>query len=288
MGWHALRNEGRGLPLLHALRSSGRATRALKCRRASDFCCPKRPGPPSVTLTRLIAPAQPAAVRAIIPGSWRLPTIYRPSATCRPTRSSPIAATCAGSSSGSANARSPACRSIELADYAGWLHGQQLAPASLARHLVSLKLFFRYLQLEGVLAENAAELLGSQKLWQRVPVVLAPHQVNRLFDCPRQGDPSWRRDRAMLELLYATGCRASELSSLEVRDVHLDEGYLHVSRQRGQTAVGSLGTPGGRGRGRCISNTSGPPALGLPRRRRLGCFCLARGVVCAARGFGSW
>jgi len=113
----------------------------------------------------------------------------------------------------------------ELAVYAGWLHDQKLAPASLARHLVSLKLFFRYLQLEGVLAENAAELLGSQKLWQRVPVVLAPHQVNRLFECPRPGDPSWRRDRAMLELLYATGCRASELSTLEVRDVHLDAGY---------------------------------------------------------------
>ena len=119
----------------------------------------------------------------------------------------------------------PALSVNELAEYAGWLHDQKLAPASLARHLVSLKLFFRYLQLEGVLSDNAAELLGSQKLWQRVPVVLAPHQVNRLFDCPREGRPSWRRDRAMLELLYATGCRASELSALEVRDVHQDAGF---------------------------------------------------------------
>ena len=71
----------------------------------------------------------------------------------------------------------PALSINELADYAGWLHEQKLAPASVARHLVSLKLFFRYLQLEGVLTDNLAELLGSQKLWQRVPVVLAPHQV---------------------------------------------------------------------------------------------------------------
>ena len=53
----------------------------------------------------------------------------------------------------------------ELADYAGWLHQHKLASASIARHLASLRIFFRYLQLEGLLSENLAELLGSQKLW---------------------------------------------------------------------------------------------------------------------------
>jgi integrase/recombinase XerD len=113
----------------------------------------------------------------------------------------------------------------DLADYVGWLGGQSLAPASVARHLVSLKVFFRYLQLEGVLRDNLAELLGSQKLWQRVPKVLAPETVDRLLAAPRQRDNLWRRDRALLELLYATGCRASEVSCLRVSDVHLDEGY---------------------------------------------------------------
>ncbi len=113
----------------------------------------------------------------------------------------------------------------DLADYTTWLHNKELAPASLARHLVSLKVFFRYLQLEGVLQDNRAELLGSQKLWQRVPQVLSPEQINRLFDSPRSYDPFWRRDRAMLELLYATGCRASELSNLKLEDVHFDQGF---------------------------------------------------------------
>jgi integrase/recombinase XerD len=113
----------------------------------------------------------------------------------------------------------------DLADYATWLHQKRLAPSSLARHLVSLKLFFRYLQLEGVLEENLAELLGSQKLWQRVPKVLSPEQINRLFESPNKRDPFWRRDRALLELLYATGCRASEISNLKLRDMHLDEGF---------------------------------------------------------------
>ena len=113
----------------------------------------------------------------------------------------------------------------DLADYTSWLHEKKLAPASLARHIVSLKVFFRYLQLEGALKDNLAELLGSQKLWQRVPKVLSPGQVNQLLLSPRASDPFWRRDRAMLELLYATGCRASELSNLQLQDVHAEEGY---------------------------------------------------------------
>jgi integrase/recombinase XerD len=113
----------------------------------------------------------------------------------------------------------------DLGDYAGWLAQQQLAPASIARHLVSLRVFFRYLQLEGVLQENLAELLGSQKLWERIPKVLTPQQVEKLLEAPGPHDPLWRRDRAMLELLYATGCRVSELAHLRLQDLHLLEGY---------------------------------------------------------------
>lgn len=119
----------------------------------------------------------------------------------------------------------PGLKITDLADYAGWLHEQQLAPASLARHLVSLKLFFRYLQLENLLRDNLAELLGSQKLWQRIPVVMSPEMVDRMLAGPREGTKCWRRDRALLELLYATGCRASELSGMQTRDVHLEGGY---------------------------------------------------------------
>ena len=105
------------------------------------------------------------------------------------------------------------------------MSGHELAPASIARHIVSLKVFFRYLQLEGALADNLAELLGSQKLWERVPKVLSVAQVDRLLAAPGRTDPWYRRDRALLELLYATGCRASELSRLKLCDVHLDDCY---------------------------------------------------------------
>jgi integrase/recombinase XerD len=100
-----------------------------------------------------------------------------------------------------------------------------LAPASLARNLVSVKMFYRYLQLEGVIRSNVAELLGSQKLWKRVPEVLTPEEVDRLLAAPAPRDPWFRRDRALLELLYATGCRAGEVTTLRLVDVHLAEGY---------------------------------------------------------------
>ncbi len=113
----------------------------------------------------------------------------------------------------------------DLGDYAAWLGQQALAPASIARHLVSLRVFFRYLQLEGILQENLAELLGSQKIWERIPRVLTPQQVEKLLEAPAPHDPFWRRDRAILELLYATGCRVSELAHLRLQDLHLDQGY---------------------------------------------------------------
>ncbi|HZN36203.1 MAG TPA: site-specific tyrosine recombinase XerD [Pirellulaceae bacterium] len=113
----------------------------------------------------------------------------------------------------------------ELSDYMGWLQTKKLAPPSVARHIVALKLFYRYLQLEGVVRDNPAELLGTQKMWQRVPEVLSAALVEKLLSAPQPYDAYWRRDRALLELLYATGCRASEVSNLKLADLHLAERY---------------------------------------------------------------
>jgi integrase/recombinase XerD len=113
----------------------------------------------------------------------------------------------------------------DLSDYMGWLKERKLAPPSIARHIVSLKIFYRYLQLEGIARDNPAELLGTQKMWERMPGVLTPGMVQKLLEAPKAYDAFFRRDRAMLELLYATGCRASEISNLTLRDLHLSERY---------------------------------------------------------------
>ncbi|MBN1853972.1 MAG: site-specific tyrosine recombinase XerD [Pirellulales bacterium] len=113
----------------------------------------------------------------------------------------------------------------DLGGYPAWLGEQNLASSSICRHVVSLKMFFRYLQLEGTLRENQAELLASRRLWQRVPSVLSPRDVDRLLAAPSRREPHWRRDRAVLELMYATGCRVSELANLNVQDLQLDQHY---------------------------------------------------------------
>lgn len=113
----------------------------------------------------------------------------------------------------------------DLSGYPPWLKESGLAPTSVSRHIASLRVFFRYLQLEGLLKESQADLLTAQKLWQKIPTVLPPGQVDKLLAAPQRGEPLWRRDRAILELLYATGCRVSELSTLKLSDLHLDERY---------------------------------------------------------------
>ena len=129
----------------------------------------------------------------------------------------------------------------ELADFVGHLSELQLAPASIARHIVAVKMFFRYLQLEGVLVDNKVELLGSQKLWQRVPEVLSPKSIDLFLDAPSKGDLYYFRDRALLEMLYATGCRASELSNLRVRDIYLNERFCKCHGKGSKQRMAPLG-----------------------------------------------
>ncbi|MBI3860601.1 MAG: site-specific tyrosine recombinase XerD [Planctomycetia bacterium] len=112
-----------------------------------------------------------------------------------------------------------------LSSYLARLHERGLSSTTVARHLVAIKMFFRYLLLEGVIRESVVDLVSSPKLWQHLPHVLSPEMVNRLLAAPQSCDRYMLRDRALLALLYATGCRASEVVNLRLRDVHLDESY---------------------------------------------------------------
>ncbi|HEX6985510.1 MAG TPA: site-specific tyrosine recombinase XerD [Planctomycetaceae bacterium] len=115
-----------------------------------------------------------------------------------------------------------------LSAYLDHLNGRNLKATTVARHLVTLKTFFRYLVLEAVVTESAAELLASPKLWQKLPAVLSPEAVDRLLAAPTRQDRYPLRDRALLAVLYATGCRTSETIGLTTDAVRLDEGYCRV------------------------------------------------------------
>ena len=119
--------------------------------------------------------------------------------------------------------RNPALK--DLARYVSFLHEEELAAPSMARHLVALKMFYRFLQLEERASATTVNLLSAPKLWERVPQVLPPTAVEALITAPQPGDRFHLRDRAMLEVLYATGCRASEVVNLKLADLYLDSGF---------------------------------------------------------------
>ena len=129
----------------------------------------------------------------------------------------------------------------QLSDYVGTLHEEGLAPASIARNIVATRTFFKFLQLEGVVQNNPAELIATQKMWQRIPGVLSIRQVDAFLSAPRKTDSFWQRDVAMLEVLYATGCRASEVCSLRVRDLALQERHVRCEGKGGKQRMVPIG-----------------------------------------------
>ena len=117
---------------------------------------------------------------------------------------------------------------VDLQTLAAWLEhlrARNLAVTTIARRLVSLKMFYRFLVLDGVLPSSAVDLLSSPKLWQHLPTVLSPETVDRLLAAPGGEDSYPLRDRALLAVMYATGCRASEVANLRVQDINLKNRY---------------------------------------------------------------
>jgi integrase/recombinase XerD len=151
-------------------------------------------------------------------------------------------------SDGLADYLSPTLR--DLSHYLEHLRAEALAPPSIARHLVSLKMFYRFLRLEERTTESTVDLLSSPTLWDRIPQVMSPEGVTRLLEAPQPLDRFYHRDRALLETLYATGCRASEVVGLKLVDVHLDSGFCKCfgkgSKQRivplGRIAINAIRT----------------------------------------------
>ena len=111
-----------------------------------------------------------------------------------------------------------------LSGYVDHLNRRGLAPVSVGRHIASLSTFFRFLVFDGRLEENVAKLLTAPAIWDRLPTVLGPAAVDRLLATPPAETALGRRDRALLETLYATGCRASEVVGLRPGDLDLAGG----------------------------------------------------------------
>ncbi len=114
-----------------------------------------------------------------------------------------------------------------LNSYIVYLERKGKATTTISRVLASTKAFFHYEYMEGHIRKDPAELLKTPKIEKKIPVILTVEEVNRFLEQPDGGSAKELRDKAMLELLYATGIRVSELINLELCDVNLTVGFLN-------------------------------------------------------------
>lgn len=113
-----------------------------------------------------------------------------------------------------------------LNSYILFLEKEGKATTTISRELASIKAFFSYLFREGLIPRDPAELLKAPKIEKKAPVILTVNEVNSLLEQPGRTTAKEIRDKAMLELLYATGIRVSELIGLELADINMQVGYI--------------------------------------------------------------
>lgn len=128
-----------------------------------------------------------------------------------------------------------------LQDYQGWLADADFKQTSRARMLSAIRRLFQYLHREKVRGDDPSALLISPKLPQRLPKDLSEEQVNALLEAPDPNDPIELRDKAMLELLYATGLRVTELVSLTMENISLRQGVVRVIGKGGKERLVPMG-----------------------------------------------
>ncbi|MCR4990522.1 MAG: site-specific tyrosine recombinase XerD [Lachnospiraceae bacterium] len=116
--------------------------------------------------------------------------------------------------------------STNLTGYVMYLEKNKFSAATVSRNIASLKAFYHYLVKEGLVDEDAATALHAPKIEKKLPEILSMDEVVRLLEQPHGDSSKDIRDKAMLELLYATGIRVTELITLKTEDVNLNMGYI--------------------------------------------------------------
>ncbi len=117
-------------------------------------------------------------------------------------------------------------KEADLNAYVMDLEKRNFTAATVSRNIASIKALFHFMVKDGYMDENPSENLKSPKIVKKIPKILTPDEVIRLLNQPQGETPKDLRDKAMLELLYATGMRVTELISLKVTDVNLTMSYI--------------------------------------------------------------
>lgn len=124
----------------------------------------------------------------------------------------------------------------DLSDYVKYLEDGKFAAATVSRNIASLKAFYHYMVQEGLVQEDISDKLKAPKIEKKVPEIMTPDEVVRLLEQPSGGSPKEIRDKAMLELLYATGIRVTELITLKLSDVNMQMSFI-LCRDRNKERI---------------------------------------------------
>ena len=128
----------------------------------------------------------------------------------------------------------------QITIYVGML-GRKLSAKSVARNISAVKMFFRFLATEGKIERSPARFLATPRLSRKLPDVLSRGEVEHLLSQPDPSHPREQRDLAMLEILYATGLRVSELVSLKILAVNLEAGYVRTMGKGSKERIVPMG-----------------------------------------------
>lgn len=170
----------------------------------------------------------------------------------------------------------------DLARYVESLYGAGLSARSVARHITTLRNFYRFLIQEGQLEQDPTEFLAQPKQWTTLPKYLNLAEVDQLVGAPPLDKPTGLRDRAMLELLYATGLRVSELCRLEISAVERAMGLLRVTGKGNKQRMVPFGDAAGAALDQYLGD--GRPRLLKGRASRF-LFVTARGSAMTRQTF---
>lgn len=130
-----------------------------------------------------------------------------------------------------------------LAAHLRSLEDRGLAESSLARHVATMRVFFKYLVSVGKLATDPAEQFTQPVTWRRLPSVAASQQIQRMLEAPRPDDPLRLRDVALIEVLYGGGLRATEAATLTTASIHFQLGVVRVLGKGSKERIVPLGRP---------------------------------------------
>ncbi|MDB5331398.1 MAG: Tyrosine recombinase XerC [Phycisphaerales bacterium] len=138
--------------------------------------------------------------------------------------------------------RAVACEPLTVREFLAYLYGQNYTKSTTARKLATLRSFYKFLIRRGIVSASPLVTIRTPKQEKRLPKCLDLEQVQKLLEAPGDNDLLAARDRAMLEVLYSSGIRVSELVELETQDLDLQEGVLRVrgkGRKDRLTPIGS-------------------------------------------------